>query len=195
LRIPRAGLGQPEEARALPVLPLLPPVRLSPAHAGAIAKRSRRLLRRGKLTHRQFALLDTLLWSCRRPGSGVAVASYSALQKLVRIARETLAEGLRQLEALGLLSKVKRRVRVAWHNGGQQSQQAMNAYVLHAPADTSAEHSEFAGRTVPTEIEITHRVEPSPAAVAAAREALARRRRSLEEQWLRRKRGGGMAEV
>jgi hypothetical protein len=178
----------------LPILPLLPPVRLSPAQAGAIAKRCRRLLRRGRLTHRQFALLDTLLWSCRRPGSGVAVASYSALQKLVRIARETLAEGLRQLEALGLLSKVKRRVRVAWHNGGQQSRQATNAYVLHAPDDPWAGHSEFAGRTVPREIEITHRVEPTPAAVAAAQEALARRRQSLEEQWLR-KGSGGMAEA
>jgi hypothetical protein len=178
----------------LPVLPLLPPVRLTPAQAGAIAKRCRKLLRRGRLTHRQFALLDTLLWSCRRPGSGVAVVSYSALQKLVHIARETLAEGLRQLEAVGLLSKVKRRVRVAWHNGGQQSRQAINAYVLHAPADPSAEHSEFAGRPVPREIEITHRVEPAPAAVAAAREALARRRRSLEEQWLG-KRSGGMAEA
>ena len=178
----------------MPVLPLLPPVRLSPAQAGAIAKHCRKLLRHRKLTHRQFALLDTLLWSCRRPGSGVAVVSYGALQKLVRVARETLAEGLRRLEVLGLLSKIKRRVRVAWHNGGQQSQQATNAYVLHAPADASAEHSEFAGRSVPREIEIVHRVEPTPVAVAAAQEALARRRRSLEEQWLRR-RDGGMAEA
>jgi hypothetical protein len=124
----------------------------------------------------------------------VAVVSYSALQKLVRIARETLAEGLRQLEALGLLSKVKRRVRVAWHQGGQRSRQATNAYVLHAPADASAGHSESAGQTVPRGIEITHRVEAPPAAVAAAQEALARRRRSLEEQWLRKGRGG-MAEA
>jgi hypothetical protein len=75
-------------------------------------------------------------------------------------------------------------VRVAWHQGGQQSRQATNAYVLHPPADTSAEHSEFAGRPVPREIEITHKVEPTPAAVAAAQEALVRRRRSLQEQWL-----------
>ena len=178
----------------MPVLPLLPPVRLSPAQAGDIAKRSRKLLRRGKLTHEEFTLLDTILWSCRRPGSGVVVASYGALQRLARLSRQTIANGLRALEACRVLTKVKRRVRVAWHQGGQRSRQATNAYVLHAPADTSAGHSESAGRPVPREIEITHRVEPSPAAVAAAQEALARRRRSLEEQWLGR-RGGGMAKA
>jgi hypothetical protein len=101
---------------------------------------------------------------------------------------------LRALEACRVLTKVKRRVRLAWHQGGQQSRQATNAYVLHPPADLSSGHSESAGQTVPREIEIIHRVEPTPAAVAAAQEALARRRRSLEEQWLRR-RSGGMAEA
>jgi hypothetical protein len=194
LRAPCAGLGQPEEAQALPVLPLPPPVRLTPAQAGDIAKRSRRFLRRGKLTHEEFTLLDTILWSCRRPGSGVVVVSYSALQKLARLSRQTIANGIQALEACRILTKVKRRVRVVWHQGGQQSRQATNAYVLHPPADPWAGHSESAGQTVPREIEITHRVEAPPAAVAAAQEALARRRRSLEEQWLRR-RSGGMAEA
>jgi hypothetical protein len=122
----------------------MPGQRLSPAQAGAIAKRARRLLRRGLLTHRQLALLDCLLWSCRRPDTGAIVVSYSALQRLARVARATVAAGLRRLEELGLLSRVRRRVRVLWANGGQQSRQGTSAYMLHAPDP----HSEFSARTV-----------------------------------------------
>jgi len=78
--------------------------RLSPTQAGAIARRARRLLRRGLITHRQLALLDCLLWSCRRPDTGAIVVSYTALQRLARVARATVAAGLRRLEELGLIA-------------------------------------------------------------------------------------------
>ena len=76
------------------VLPPPPVRRLSPAEAGAIAWRARKLLRRGDLTHRELALLDCLLWSCRNPATGALVVSYSALQRLARISRGTIAGGI-----------------------------------------------------------------------------------------------------
>jgi len=42
-------------------------------------------------------------------------------------ARATVAQGLRVLERLGVLSRIRRRVRVGW-----RSFQATNRYVLHS---------------------------------------------------------------
>ena len=157
--------------------------RLSPTQAGAIAKRARRLLRRGLITHRQLALLDCLLWSCRRPDTGAIVVSYTALQRLARVARATVAVGLRRLEEVGLLSRVKRRVRVLWANGGQQSRQAASAYVLHVRAGDC----EFSARTVLREQGILVREHQDNAAVRAAQEALARRREAFTQGLLMRR--------
>lgn len=140
-RQPASASAQPEDARALFH-------RLSPAEAGAVAKRGRKLLRAGKITHHQLALLDCLLWSCRSPSSGAIVVSYSGLQRLARMGRATVAAGLARLEGLGVLSRFKRRVRVVW-GGGTASRQATSAYVLHPAAGT-----EFAERTVFQRIEI-----------------------------------------
>ena len=154
--------------------------RLSPTQAGAIAKRARKLLRRGLITHRQLALLDCLLWSCRRPDTGAVVVSYTALQRLAHVARATVAAGLRRLEELGLLSRVKRRVRVVWANGGQQSRQAASAYVLRVPAG----NCEFSARTV-IQGQKTLIIEGHDgAAVRSAQEALARRREAFTQALL-----------
>jgi len=48
---------------------------MTPAEAIAVAKRARKLLRAGRITHRQLCLVDALLWSCRRPGTGLASPS------------------------------------------------------------------------------------------------------------------------
>jgi hypothetical protein len=131
----------------------------------AVAKRGRRLLRKGLITHRQLVVLDCLLWCCR-DRSGRITVSYTALCRLCHIGRATIAEALARLQTLGLLSRIKRRVRVAWHQGGTASRQAISSYVLQAPADT-----EFSGRTViendSTEIAV------APAAVRLAQAALA----------------------
>lgn len=124
-------------------LPLVVP--LTAGEAIAIAKRGRRLLRSRLITHRQYALLDCLLWSCRCPSTGRIRVSYTALQRLVSISRETVAMGLRILQELGVLTRIKHRVQVSWHQGGCATRQATSSYVLHATKPT---HSEFAGRTV-----------------------------------------------
>jgi len=102
--------------------------------------------------------------------------SYSALQRLTRLARATIAGALGVLERLRVLSRIKRRIVVAWHQGGLQSRQATSAYVLH---------HEFRGCTVSQNdrTEILY-VQQSPGAVAAARTALERRVRLMERKLL-----------
>ena len=177
--LPR-GLGQPRNDTAMPTLPPPPAIRLTPAQAAAVAKRGRKLLRAGRITHRTHAILDTLLWSCRRPDTGAIVVSYTGLCKLVNVSRKVAVAAVAALERLGVLSRIKRRVRVAWHQGGQQSRQATNAYVLHPGAD----HTEFPTGTVNQQtIEILHIQQPS-GAVREAQEALARRAREMQQRLL-----------
>jgi hypothetical protein len=138
----------------------------------AIAKRGRKLLRADKLTHRQLVVLDCLLWCCRDRTGGITV-SYSALQRLCHVARDTVAGALDALQACGLLSRIKRRVWVAWVCGGSASRQATSSYVLHAPG-----YTEFGGRTVIENDRL--QIEPTSREVAGAQATLARRRRQIE---------------
>jgi hypothetical protein len=148
---------------------------LSGPQAGQIAARARRLLRRHLLTPHQYALLDTVLWAARRPGSATLVASLKVLARLAGQARSTVAEGIRRLEELGLLQRVRRRVRVAWIGGGHASRQVANAYRLIAP-DT-----ESVARPAREKASIITIMEAPSGAVRAAQEALAERRRQVEE--------------
>ena len=66
--------------------------RLSPADAGFIAGRARRLLGLGRITHHQYALLDALLWSFRQMGRASVRVAYSQLQEAAHMARSTVAE-------------------------------------------------------------------------------------------------------
>jgi hypothetical protein len=157
-------------------------------HADAIhvIRRARKLLRRGRLTHRQFALLDCLTWCCRAPGGSIVV-SYAALSRLTHMARATIAAGLDALQRLGLLSRIRRRALVAWHQGGLQARRLANGYRLHAPA-----HHEFnprpgiQGERVQT---LLVNMAPGPGLAAAQRDAaaaLARRRAVIEAELLSR---------
>jgi hypothetical protein len=112
--------------------------RLTLAEAISIAKRGRRLLRTGRITAKAYVVLDCLLWACREPATGRIVVSYSALQRLCHCARETVSGALRVLMELGVLTKIKRRIRVAWAHGGSASRQLTSAYVLHPGADTES---------------------------------------------------------
>jgi DNA-binding Lrp family transcriptional regulator len=111
---------------------------LSPAQAGQIATQGRRMLRRRAITAHQYALLDVVLWAARRPGSAVLTASYKVLARLAGQARSTVAEGIRRLEELGLLQRVRRRIRVAWLGAAVASRQLANAYRLVPPDTESA---------------------------------------------------------
>ena len=151
------------------------PGSLSAADAGELIRRGRKMLRKGLLTHRELVLLDCLVWSARKPGAGEAVASYSTLQRLARLSRETIAKGLRRLGQLGLVKTVKRRVRVVW-GGRTASRQATSLYRFQ-PTPT-----EFGAATVIQETKIY----PLAATTEqrAAESALAERRREVEIRML-----------
>jgi hypothetical protein len=163
------------------ILPPPPARRLTAAEAGEVAYRARKLLRKGQLTHRAYCLLDCFLWCCRDAKSGAIVVSYKRLEQLAHLSRGVIADGIRQLEGLRLLTRIKRTVRVRWHNGGQQCRQAMNAYVLH-PAER--DHHEFGKATDSKTQEILSIVEPTSAAVRAAQAGLAAIRERSEARRL-----------
>ena len=104
--------------------------RLTPAEAGAIATRARKLLRLRQLTRTQFALLDALLWSCRTAGHATARVSYGQLQQAARMARATVAAALAALERLGLVQRTKHRILAIGANGGRVWRQLTSSYRL-----------------------------------------------------------------
>ena len=139
---------------------------LSGPQAGQIATHARQLLRRRLLTPHQYALLDTVLWAARRPGSATLIASLKVLARLAGQGRSTVADGIRRLEELGLVQRVRRRARVAWIGGGQASRQVANLYRL-MPPDT-----ESGVRTAKEQTLIISILETPIGAQRAAQEAL-----------------------
>ncbi len=140
---------------------------LTPTQAGILAARVRSLRSKRLLTAHQAALADVLLWSARRPGSGLLMASLSTLARLAGQARSTATEGIRRLEELGLIQRIRRRVRVAW-GGSIASRVVANAYRI-VPADT-----ETGGRPAREKPLVISIVETPGRAVEEAQEALRR---------------------
>ena len=153
---------------------------LSAYEAGQLARHGRQLLRRRLITPHQWALLDTMLWTARKPGSATLIASMAVLARLAGIARCTALEGLAVLERLGLIQRVRRRVLVAWIGGAQASRQVANAYRLLVPITEAARPP---AREEP--LRILSMTEPPTGAVRAAQAALDARRRAIEERMRR----------
>lgn len=123
---------------------------LSATGAGTVASRARKLLAKGLITHRQYALLDCLLWSCRTPGKATARVSYSILQERTHQARSTIAAGIEVLLNLGLIERTQHRILITGQNGGRVWKQLTNAYKLIVGSER-----EFDGRTDSKPSEIT----------------------------------------
>jgi DNA-binding transcriptional MocR family regulator len=150
---------------------------LSPTQAGALAARGRLLLRRRQITVHQAALLDAMLWTARRPGSGVLTASFKVLARLAGQGRSTVAAGIAALEKLGFIKRIKRRARVFW-GASVASRQIANAYVLRA--DDTESSNQTANRKQKNS---TYLVEIPFPAQQSAQAALAARRKALEQEW------------
>ena len=151
--------------------------KLTPADAGEIARRGRKLLRLGKITHRQYALLDALLWSCRGAGRATTRVSYGQLQQVAHLARSTVAGALRMLERLGLLQRQRHRILAIGANGGRVWKQLVSSYRLVVGVDSR----EFDGQTDSQISESIQVVEAVPSrAVKDAQEALRRIAQSRE---------------
>ncbi len=149
-------------------LPPPPSQKLTPAQVGAVMKRARKLGRRDVLTPYDHRLLDALLFQCRSLSTGAVVVSYSALQRITGMARATIAKGIARLTSCGLLGKIKRRLRVSWHQGGTASLQATNAYRFNLPAADT----EFAPQTVDQKLEFSFSCQSVSAEAQEARASL-----------------------
>ncbi len=159
-------------------LPPPPSQKLTPAQVGAVMKRARKLGRQDVLTPYDHRLLDALMFQCRNPSTGAVVVSYSALQRITGMARATIAKGITRLTSCGLMGKIKRRLRVSWHQGGTASLQATNAYRFNPPhADT-----EFAPQTVDQKLEFSFSCQSVGIEAQAARESLAAVRARRDSQ-------------
>ena len=159
-------------------LPPPPSQKLTPAQVGAVMKRARKLGRRDVLTPYDHRLLDALLFQCRSPSTGAVVVSYSALQRITGMARATIAKGIARLASCGLLGKIKRRLRVSWHQGGTASLQATSAYRFYPPATDT----EFAPQTVDQKLEFSYSCQLVSAEAQEARASLAAIRAQRDTQ-------------
>lgn len=151
-------------------IPPPPARRLTPTETGMVMKRARKLGRQGVLTPYDHRLLDTLLFQCGQPLSGAVVVSYTALNRITGMCRATLVKGVKRLTECGILQKVKRRLRMAWHQGGTVSLQAPNAYLFNVPAVTNTESTP---QPVNQTLDILYIPQEVSGEVAAARAALA----------------------
>jgi DNA-binding transcriptional MocR family regulator len=140
---------------------------LTAAQAGRAAYKARRLRSQRQITLSQFVLHDCLLWQARKPGQGRLTISLRRLAALSGLTRSTVAAGVQALERLGLIRRIKRRIRVAWALG-VASRQAANGYEI-VPPDTESDCSDARDKS-PDSMP----VEQPNAAVKAAEEALAR---------------------
>lgn len=140
---------------------------MTPTQAAALARRCRLLLRAGQLTHAQHSIADTLLWSCRAPGTPMVSVSYSRLQRLAHASRDSVVRAIRRLEELGLLRKTKRRVRIGW-----ASRQVTNLYELLAPTESDGRPVHREQEKPPTVVRASPLLE---AAISRFQAAFARR--------------------
>lgn len=107
---------------------------LSPTKASNLMRLARDHIAKKTLKATELTIMDHLLFRAREPGSDRTQVSLTSLQRNLNLRRETLVQGLRNLEAAKLLTKVKSWIRV--EEGGMfVNRQAVNVYVfnLHPP--------------------------------------------------------------
>jgi hypothetical protein len=144
---------------------------LSPTRAAHLSKQARKLHRSGALTHAQLIIFDTLLWDARKPGSDRTTVSYTGLQKLARVCRQSVADAISAFERLGLLRRIKLKVLVLWANGGRKWQQRPNEYVFccESTYETQYPKQEIQIKRIEPEYRESTQAQEGLAAIAAAR--------------------------
>lgn len=149
----------------MPIAPYQSPTTISPAQVRDIARKARKLLRKGELSSHAYAVLDALLWVGRAPGQVSVTAAYSRIQKLAHVCRATAVKAVKALIGAGLIRKVKSRDLILWFNGGRKWRQRPNIYVLRCESTPRPEYQD----------QITNIVQigPSTAEARAAQAALA----------------------
>lgn len=121
---------------------------MTPHAAQRTAQHARRLLTAHIITPHDYAILDALLWRCRRPGRADLVVTYAAVARLAGVCRDTAIDAVRKLAQIGIITKLTRRVLVRWGPGRSllASRQAANCYVFRSPDTESPAPAADKGR-------------------------------------------------
>jgi len=104
--------------------------------------------RNGVLGYVGLAVLKALLLRFHRAKDGMCCPSYTVLQAATGLCRQSIANGLKRLEACGILRITRRLVREVVDGGGfpvTVTRQGSNLYAVHGPA----EHAERLPARVP----------------------------------------------
>jgi hypothetical protein len=160
----------------MPAIPYAKPGFMTPTQAAYVAKRARKAVRAGLLTHHQHGVLEVLLWDARKPGSDRVNAAYGWLEKLAHVCHQVAVDAVKAFVRLGLLRKIKHKTLTLWANGGRQWRQRPNEYVFHCESTGQTEYAK--------EVIQILSVEPRGSEINAAQAALAERRRVVEARLL-----------
>lgn len=112
-------------------------MRLTDKQVGAIARRCRQLMRGGWLTHREWVVVDMMLFTGRDRGSDRLTISYTEICKLARVGRDVVAMALRKLAALKVFVVQRNWVRVPWMGASMAARVTASSYVFVAPCTES----------------------------------------------------------
>ena len=107
---------------------------LSPNHAKRIAAYARGLRELRLLTPHDFAVLDVMLWTLRKPGEAELEPKYADIGRKAGVSRDTAINAVKKLVQFGLLTKAKQWVIVQWGRarGNLTARQRPNLYVFTA---------------------------------------------------------------
>jgi len=105
---------------------------LSPNHAKRIAAYARGLRELRLLTPHDFAVLDTMLWTLRKPGEAVLEPSYADIARKAGVKRDAAINAVKKLVQFGLLTKAKQWLLVPWGRARSNltARQRPNLYVF-----------------------------------------------------------------
>lgn len=105
---------------------------LSPNHAKRIAAYARGLRELRLLTPHDFAVLDTMLWTMRKPGEAELEPSYADIARKAGVKRDAAINAVKKLVQFGLLTKAKQWLIVQWGRARSNltARQRPNLYVF-----------------------------------------------------------------
>jgi Helix-turn-helix domain len=114
---------------------------LSPNHAKRIAAYGRGLRELRLLTPHDFAVLDTMLWTMRKPGEAMLEPSYADIARKSGVKRDAAINAVKKLVQFGLLTKAKQWLIVQWgrKRGNLNARQRPNLYTFTSfPLESAA---------------------------------------------------------
>ena len=105
---------------------------LSPNHAKRIAAYGRGLRELRLLTPHDFAVLDAMLWTLRKPGEAELEPKYADIARKAGVKRDAAINAVKKLVQFGLLTKTKQWLIVQWGRarGNLTARQRPNRYVF-----------------------------------------------------------------